>query len=161
MAGLKGDTVTKSGKYAQSLEAILHGEDFDVDPPGPLARTATTAAPVDWEWKVTPKSGGKKKLVVEVAANIIAGPDKNKVQITTLSEPLIIEVSAFYRVKAFVAQANGFVLAAGASIPALLAIFGLVPKARAGVTTAWTWLRRKPKGNRVTRRASAARQRRT
>jgi hypothetical protein len=145
-------------KIAQSLEATLRGHDFVVDPPGPLARTATTAAPVIWEWKVTPQSGGKKTLWVDVAANIQAGADKNRVQIKTLSESIIIEVSTFYRVKAYLAAANGFLLAAGATIPALITIFGLVPKARSGVATAWMWLRRKPKADRATEAANRTRQ---
>jgi hypothetical protein len=160
-AGTPGDVVTKSGKFAQSLEATLHGEDFDVKPPGPLERTATLAAPVEWEWRATALSGGTKTLTVDVVANIQAGPDKHKVQITTLYEPLIIQVSLFHRAKEYVAEANGLVIAAGTAIPALLAIFGFVPKARGGVVSAWNWLRRKPSGNRAARRAAASRQRRS
>jgi hypothetical protein len=158
---LPGAVTTKQGKFAQSLEATLRGDDFVIEPSGPIARTATRAEPVEWEWKVTAQSAGKKTLTVEVAANIQIGSDKSRVQIKTLSALLEIQVSTFYRVKAYLAEANGFVLAAGAAIPALLAIFGLVPKARSGVASIWNWLSRKTKRNRATRRADVARARRS
>jgi hypothetical protein len=46
--------------FAQSLEATLSGQDFEISPSGPQARTATTAQPVEWNWKLTPASTGKK-----------------------------------------------------------------------------------------------------
>jgi hypothetical protein len=158
--GLAGAVTTKQGRFAQSVEASLRGEDFIIEPAGPVSRTATLAEPVEWEWRVTAQSGGNKMLTVEVAANIQAGPDKHRVQVKTLTASLEIEVSTFYRVKAYLAEANGFVLAAGAAIPALLAIVGLVPRARSGIASVWAWLRPK-KTNRAARRAAAAQARRS
>ena len=140
LEGLPGQVTERTGKFAQSLEAQLHGDDMLVDPAGMLARTATMVEPVTWEWTVTPKAGGKKTLVIEVVANIQTGPDNHKVQIKTLREPIQIYVSGFQQMKAYLAEANGFLLALGAAIPALGAIVGLVPPIRRVVVRWWKLL---------------------
>ena len=109
--------------FAQSLEATLSGQDFEISPSGPQARTATTAQPVEWNWKLTPASTGKKTLTIEVAANILIGPDKQRVQIDTLRETIEIQVTIFQRIKAYLAEANGAIVATAALVTPLAAIF--------------------------------------
>jgi len=137
LSGMPGQVTQREGKFAQSLEATLHGDDLMIDPSGAQSRTATTVEPVTWEWTITPKTGGQKTLILEVVANIQAGADRHKVQIKTLREPIQVSVSGFQQIKAYIADANGFLLAAGASVPALVAIFGLVPPIRKAVTRWW------------------------
>ena len=36
--------------------------------------------PVVWEWEVVPLRHGKKSLVIDVAANLLVGPQKELVQ---------------------------------------------------------------------------------
>jgi hypothetical protein len=137
LEGFSGQVTERTGKFAQSLEASLRGDDMVVEPPGMQVRTATTIEPVTWEWTVTPKAGGEKTLVIEVVANIEVGADHHKVQIKTLREPIQVDVSGFQQIKAYLTEANTFVLAIGAAIPALGAIFGLVPPARRTLTRWW------------------------
>jgi len=149
--GLPGDVVTKEARFAQSLEATLTGDDFEIDPPGPLSRTATLAVPVEWEWKVTAKAGGQKTLTVEVAANIQAGPDKHRVQVTTLNEPITIEVTMLERATAYITEANSLFKAVSAALSALVVIFGFVRPARNWLLSAWRRLRNARRSNRAAR----------
>jgi hypothetical protein len=89
-AGLAGVVTEREGKFAQSVEATLRGDDLNIEPNGPQQRTATTHDAVEWEWTITPKAGGEKTLVIEVAANIEAGPEKHKVKVKTLREAIVI-----------------------------------------------------------------------
>jgi hypothetical protein len=50
-------------------------------------------------------SGGHKILIVEVGAKIQAGPDKRRVQIRILREPILIQVLVFQQIKMYVAEA--------------------------------------------------------
>jgi hypothetical protein len=147
ISGSPGVITERRARFSQSVEASLSGEDMTVKPEGGQSRTATLVEPVIWEWMVTPKAGGKKTLVLEVAANIQVGPDRHRVQINTLREPIEVAVSNFHRIKTYVADANGFVIAAGATIPALGAIVGLVPPIRSAIVRFWKWLskRRQPR----------------
>src|ERR1700726_1617886 len=113
LSGMPGQVAQREGKFAQSLEATLHGDDLMIDPSGAQSRTATTVEPVTWEWTITPKTGGQKTLILEVVANIQAGADRHKVQIQTRREPIQVSVSGFQQIKAYIADANGFLLAAG------------------------------------------------
>ena len=128
--GTQGPIVTRMGKLAQSVDATLSGDGFEISPAGPQARTMTRSEPVEWDWKVTPTSPGTKTLNIEVAANIEVGPDKHRVQIKTLHETIEIQVTLFQRLKTYVADANGFVIAAAALVPSLAVLIGLVPKVR-------------------------------
>jgi hypothetical protein len=71
-----GKVETREGNFAQSVEATLTGDDFEINPTGPIGRTATLSHPVEWEWKLKPTSAGTKTVTIEVAANIQVGPDK-------------------------------------------------------------------------------------
>ena len=141
-SGSPGIVTERRARFSQSLEASLRGDDMTVKPEGGQARTATLAEPVFWEWTVTPQTGGKKILVLEVVANIQVGPERHRVQINTLREPIEVTVSNFHRIKTYVADANGFVIAAGATIPALGVIVGLVPPIRSAIVRFWRWLPR-------------------
>ena len=55
----------------------------------------TTSAPVVWEWTVVPLRPGNKALVIDVAANLLVGPQKELVQLQTLSEEIRINVGMF------------------------------------------------------------------
>ncbi|WP_156918297.1 hypothetical protein [Bradyrhizobium sp. Cp5.3] len=130
-SGMPGQVVTRDDRpFAQSVEATLTGDDFEISPSGPQARTATLAHPVEWEWKVKPISSGTKSVTIDVAANIQIGPDKHRVQLTTLHESIEIQVTAFQRLKSYVASLNGAIGAITAAITSLAAIIGLIPKAR-------------------------------
>lgn len=141
--GVPGAVTERSGKFAQSIEATLRGSDLEIKPAGPQQKTVTKVQPVEWEWTITPLSGGKKTLTIDVVANIQVGAEKHQVQVTTLHEAINIQVSIFQRVKLFVAEANGYVLAAGASIPALGILFGVVWKVKGYMNRVWRGSRRR------------------
>jgi hypothetical protein len=149
--GLPGTVQQREGSFAQSVEATLTGDDFEIEPAGPQARTATLSHPVEWEWKLKPTSAGTKIVTIEVAANIQVGSDKHRVQINTLHESIMIQVSMFQRLKAYIADANGFVLAATALATPVAALIGFVPKVRKFFKDELARLRRRP--NRADRRA--------
>ena len=152
-AGLSDPVTEVKGKFARTVEATLHGDDLMIEPPGSRELTATASNAVKWEWKVTPQSDGKKTLNVEVVATILAGPDKHKVQIRTLSKDIEIQVSTFQQLKLYVAQANGFVVAAATVLPSLAALIGFVPKFRKFIGSAWRRVRGKPQPRRGANRA--------
>jgi hypothetical protein len=151
--GMHGQVVTRDDRpFAQSIEATLTGDDFEISPSGAQARTATLAQPVEWEWKVKPISSGTKSVTIDVAANIQIGPEKHRVQITTLHESIEIQVTAFQRLKSYVAGANGAIAAITAAITSLAGIIGFVPKARqffADVILGPLRPKRGPKGKRA------------
>ncbi|MDF3814213.1 MULTISPECIES: hypothetical protein [Rhodopseudomonas] len=130
----QGEVVVREGKYAQSLEATLRADDVSIEPSGPQLRTATWAAPVEWSWTLTPQSEGEKRLVIEVAANLHVGADKHLVQVTTLREAVLIQVGLLQRIKLYVAQFNGFVVALTGLLGALGALWALVPPIRRGLS---------------------------
>lgn len=128
--GTQGEVVVREGKFAQSLEATLRADDLKVDPAGPQPRTATLAEPVEWSWTLTPQTEGEKRLVIEVAANLHVGTDQHKVQVTTLREAIVIQVGVLQRIKLYVAEINGLVVAITGLITALVGLVGLVPPVR-------------------------------
>jgi hypothetical protein len=141
--GLPGTVQQRTGTFAQSVEATLTGEDFEIDPSGPQERTATLSHPVEWEWKLKPTSAGTKTVTIEVTANIQVGADKHRVQINTLHESILIQVSIFQRLGAYLADANGAVVATAALATPLAALVGFVPKVRQFFTNIWIRLRRR------------------
>ena len=129
--GLPGQVETRSDRpFAQSVEATLTGDDFEISPPGAQARTATLTQPVEWDWKVKPTSSGTKSITIDVAAIIQIGSDKNRVQITTLHESIEIQVTVFQRLKSYVASVSGTAAAITGLITALAGVIGFVPKIR-------------------------------
>src|SRR5262249_569980 len=114
----------------QSIEATLTGDDLEISPAGPQNRTATLAHPVEWSWKLKPTSVGKKSLTLEVAAYIFVGTDKHRVQIETLHESIEIQVTMFQRLKAYVADASGLIIAAAALVTPLATLIAFFPKGR-------------------------------
>jgi Effector-associated domain 1 len=92
-SGAPGKIEERTAPIARYLQATLRGGlDFKVIPPGPQPRTVTTSAPVVWEWEVVPLRHGKKSLVIDVSANLLVGPQKELVQLQTLSEEIQINV---------------------------------------------------------------------
>jgi hypothetical protein len=131
MDDLPGSLVRRENRpFAQSVEATLSGDDLDISPSGPQSRTATFAAPVEWNWTVKPVAHGTKTLTIEVNATITAGSDKHRVQITTLRETIAIKVTMLQWFKAYVADVSGVVLAAAALVAPLGVLFGFVPTVR-------------------------------
>ncbi len=131
LAGMPGEVQRREQwPFAQSLEATLTGDDFEIVPAVPQPRTATFTHPVEWEWKVKPTAAGTKTLTIEVAAFISIGADKHRVQITTLHEPIEIQVTMYQRLKAIAADASGLLVAAAAVVTPLGALFAFVPQFR-------------------------------
>jgi hypothetical protein len=85
----------------------------------------------------------KKTLTIEVAANILIGPDKQRVQIDTLRETIEIQVKIFQRIKAYLADANGAIIATAALVTPLAAILGFFPTVRKFIVTEFSKLRRR------------------
>jgi len=129
--------------FAQSIEATLSGQDFDISPNTAQARTATSERAVEWNWKLTPTSTGTKTITIEVAANILMSPEKQRVQIDTLRETIEIQVTVFQRVKSYLADASGAIIAIAALVAPLAAIFGFFPTARQFVVTELSRFRRR------------------
>ena len=91
--GAPGNVQEREAPIARYLQATLRGGiDFRVIPPDPQPRTVTTSSPVVWEWTVVPLRHGKKSLVIDVSANLLVGPQKELVQLQTLSEEIQINV---------------------------------------------------------------------
>ncbi|MGT2434778.1 hypothetical protein ACU4GH_01835 [Bradyrhizobium betae] len=88
------------------------------------------ARPVEWEWKLTPTSYGKKTITIDVSANIQIGADKHQVQVTTLHESIEIQVTTFQRLKTYVTSASGMMTAVAAAFTSLAGVLGVVPKTR-------------------------------
>ncbi|WP_316216269.1 hypothetical protein [Bradyrhizobium sp. SZCCHNR3003] len=129
--------------FAQSVEATLSGQDFEIFPNGPQPKTATAAQSVEWNWKLNPKAVGTKTLTIEVAVNIISGADKQRVQIDSLREEVEIQVTFTQRVKAYVADINGALVATAAVLTPVAAILGFFPAARKSIVAAFSRLRRR------------------
>jgi hypothetical protein len=143
-AGVSGAiTRVEERPFAQSVEATLSGEDLGIYPNGPQARTATAAHAVEWNWKLTPTATGTKTITIEVAANIYMGADKQRVQIDSLRETIEIQVTIIQRIKAYLADASGVVVAVAALVTPLAAIFGFFPTARKFVVTEFSRFRRR------------------
>lgn len=128
--GLPGTVQEHPGKLAQDVQATLSGDDFEITPSGPQVRTFTRSQPVEWNWTLKPTSAGTKTLTIEVVANIQVGSDKHPIQLTTLHEPIVIQVTIFQRLKAYVATASGMVVAAAALVTPLAVLIGSIPKVR-------------------------------
>jgi hypothetical protein len=148
--GLPGMVEQHAGSFAQSVEASLTGDDFEISPTGPQARTATRSHPVEWEWKLKPTSTGTKTVTIEVAANIAVGSENHRVQINTLHESIIIQVSMLQRITAYLAEVNGLVVASAALATSLGILIGFVPTTRNFFKSEVARWRRKP--NRAGRR---------
>lgn len=86
--GTVGDVKSEQGKWAQHLEATLHGLDFKIDPVGPQEQIATESSPVQWRWTVSAQSAGKKNLDIDVNAILTLGPAKNRYSIRTLEDEI-------------------------------------------------------------------------
>lgn len=91
--GTPGARKTEQGKWAQHLEATLHGLDFKIDPPGPQEQIATEGSPVQWRWTVSAQSAGKKNLDIDVNAILTVGPAKNRFSIRTLEDEIQVNVT--------------------------------------------------------------------
>jgi hypothetical protein len=118
-----GIRVERVAPFAQNIEAVLRGIHFKVEPSGPQQRTATTTAPVEWEWTVTPLESGTRTLVIEVFATIVIGSERSRVQLKVLRENINIRVGAFHWVRSAFNQTSAAVISISAALAALLAIF--------------------------------------
>lgn len=142
---LQGTVESRDEKYAQSITATLHADDIAVFPVEPQTRTATTEAPIIWDWTITPRSEGNKTLAIEVVANILVGKDRHPVSVRTLRQEITIEVSYFRKVKMYVAAVNGYILAASGTIAAIAGIIGFVPPVRRFVLAFWSRRKEAPR----------------
>jgi len=122
----KDKLVAIKSRYAQNIEATLMGADLKIEPSGPQQKTATSAAPVNWTWFVTPQKTGIKDFTIEVAANIVQDADISRVQLMVLRDKVEIRMTMIQYVKAAIAEVNGFVLALTAALTTLIALFGAV-----------------------------------
>ena len=129
--------------FAQSVEATLSGQDFEISPNGPQPKTVTAAQSVEWNWKLNPKAVGTKTVTIEVAVNIVSGADKQRVQIDSLREDIEIQVSFTQRVRAYLADISGALVATAAVLTPLAAILGFFPTARKSIVAAFSRLRRR------------------
>ncbi len=146
-ATLTGPVRAAPGRYAQSMEATLKSDDFKITPSGPQVRTATSIQPVEWMWIVTPLTGGKKTLTIEVTANLVVDKEKHNVQVRTLSQDITIEVSTMQMIAGYFATTEtvlGKVVALIGSLTTVAAVI-LNPKWRTTVasTAAAIFRRRK------------------
>ena len=106
--GLVAERQAPWGRY---LEATLRGgPDFTVTPLEAQRRTATSSAPVIWEWTVVPLRPGTKALVIDVAATLVMGSQRETVQIQTLSEEIRIKVGLLRWVTSTLSGPLGIVL---------------------------------------------------
>jgi hypothetical protein len=130
LEALKGEVTSREGSWARSIEATVSGDDFKIVPAGPQQKIATTANQVEWNWTITPLFEGEKTLSIEVVADIQTGPERQKVQVTTFHEAIVIQVTTIQRLKSYLAETKELAIAAGAVMSSLLALVGFGPKIR-------------------------------
>jgi hypothetical protein len=115
-----GERKSEPGKWAQNLEAKLHGLDFKIDPEGPQERTVTEGAPVQWRWTVSAQSAGKKNLYIDVNAILTVGPAKNRYFIRTLEDQIQVNVTYFQMILSAFTGLWGLLLGAATMLIAIL-----------------------------------------
>jgi hypothetical protein len=130
-SGAEGAIVQRPAPVAQHLEATLRGgADFKVDPPDAQQRTATSSSPVIWEWTVVPRRPGKKTIVIDVAANLVFGEQKQHVQLRTLYEEIQINVGILHWFKSTISAFWTIALGLATMIIAILGIVHYLPTRR-------------------------------
>jgi hypothetical protein len=135
--GLSGEIVTVEGvDYALRMQATLSGQDFEIDPEGPVARTVLSDRPTTWDWTVKPLAHGPDKPLTLRLEAVIArdGHDLPPVEIETFSATIMVEVTTWDRAVEIAKELSPL-------HAALVAVGGT-----AIVVVSWLWrLRRKPK----------------
>ena len=126
----ENEIARKEEKIAQHLEATLSGLDFKVEPSGAQQRTMTSGSPVIWEWTVVPLRPGKKTMVIEVAANLVLGAQKDHVQLRTLREEIQINVGILHWFVSTFAGLWGIGLGLATMIIAILGVYHYLPTMR-------------------------------
>jgi hypothetical protein len=107
----EGDVVKKKARYAQYMEATLHGDvDLKVSPSTPQPRTITALEPTVWEWTVIPQKPGNKTLVIDVDAQLVVGTRQERVQLRTLHEDIHVKVHLTHQVLAFFSSLQGMLV---------------------------------------------------
>ena len=140
---LAGEVTSREGKFSQSVSAKLTADDLTVSPIEPQSKIVTGEEPVVWDWTITPKSAGKRTLIIEVVANIQIGTDKQPVTVRAIREAITIEVSYLHKVKMYVAAFNGYVLAASATVTAVAGVISFAPAVRKALIRFFRRRRRK------------------
>ena len=128
-----GDVKSDPGKWAQHLEATLHGLDFQIDPEGPQERTATESSPVQWRWTVSAQSAGKKDLDIDVNAILTVGPTSDRYFIRTLEDQIQVNVTYSQMIVSAFTGLWGLLLGAATMLIAVLSALHYWPsKSKAG-----------------------------
>jgi hypothetical protein len=134
--GLSGEIVTVEGvDYALRMQATLSGQDFEIQPDGPVARTILADRPTTWDWTVRPLTHGPDKpLTLRLEAVIERDGERlPPVEIETFSATILVEVTTWDRV-----------VEAAKELSPLHATLVAVGGTAIGVLS-WLWrLRRKP-----------------
>jgi hypothetical protein len=124
------NTIAKLTKLARHMSASLSGASFKIEPSGPQKLTVTEAAPVRWEWQVTPTEEGNKTITLTLAVEIGKDEENTKpVQIKTLVEKINVDVTTWDQALSIIPGINSLVVA----IASIMAAFA----------TAAAWLYRK------------------
>lgn len=133
-AELAGETrVVEDVRYATRMQAVLSGPDFDVDPPGPQARTVLPDAAATWVWTVKPKAHGDDKLLTLDVQAIVErnGKDMPPAQIRVFREIVPVDITLWGRLVVMSAEIK--------AVHGMLAALGGTVLAGLG----WLWKRRK------------------
>ena len=110
-----------------AMTADLTGADFDIKAVGADQRTVTGVTATRWAWDVTPKSGGRKPLVLEVSVHLDRQGVKEAVKIPVRRELVEVQVGWAAYMKAVSTDVT-------ALWPTLATIFG-------GLGSIVVWLR--------------------
>lgn len=97
---LPGEIVTVEGvDYALRMQATLSGQDFEIEPEGPVARTVLSDRPTTWDWTAKPLTHGPDKPLTLRLEAVIArdGRDLPPVGIETFSAAIMVEVTTWDR----------------------------------------------------------------
>jgi hypothetical protein len=114
------NTIAKLTKFARHMSASLSGASFKIEPSGPQKLVVTEAAPVRWEWQVTPTEEGDKTITLTLSVEV--GEDEEKthpVQIKTLVERINVDVTTWEQALSIIPGLNSLVVA----IASLVTIF--------------------------------------
>jgi hypothetical protein len=132
----EGPVVKRTAPFAQYMEATLRGDlDLKITPSEPQQRTTTSHEPTTWEWTVVPQKSGDKTLIIEVAAQLVAGADRSRVQIRTMYEAIHVQVRLGHWILATVgglfSSIYGFAVGAATLAIAILGVLHYTGKKKA------------------------------
>jgi hypothetical protein len=117
--------IPKLTRIARQMSASLTGASFKIEPSGLQTMTVTEAAPVRWEWRVTPTEQGQRKLSLTLFVSVGKDEaDTYPIQIKTLSEQIDVRVSTWDQALSLLPGVNSLFVAIGGIVTSIMIALG-------------------------------------